>query len=248
MKSAVYIALVALFASLFITCSFADEQNPDCLPTCDSASVNWVIQTQAGTCGSNFTALLSTTGPCQLSSGGSLVCDSNIRNCVECNYITTTSAGLLFDCEAIGTSGTQIITATYMLGDLTGTIATAYMVTCSSPFATPVPVSIPIPTAPSTCDSSSVSLVLNGPCFCGEPFTATLSTDGPCDLSSGGALVCNGDGVDCQSCSVIPNSDSSLTYECTALASGGPQIVTGTYQLGTLIGTIARTAMVNCEV
>ena len=212
---------------------------------CDSRDVHFAPVTAdlTYTCGQTAPVLLSNSGNCTLVTGGLEVCNGQLRDCVLCTAFTPVGSGWRFDCPTLGEAGTQVLTATYLLGPLQGTIATAVQVSCASPFVTPT--TPPPPHTPVPCDSNTVSFSLNGPFTCGGSFGATLRTTSGCNLSSGGALVCDSLNRNCIPCPAT-GSGSTVSYNCTAKTSPGSQIVTATYQLGPFIGTIASAADMGC--
>lgn len=223
---------------------------PSTAPYCDSSSVSFKLLSDVGArvCGKNFYALLKTSGPCPLSSGGALVCNAFLRDCSRCTNITQTSEGLLFTCPAIGFYGIQVITATYQLGPLVGTIATSDFFKCGYPLPPCDPChTIPPPTHPQKCSDSALEFKLNPPFTCGGKFTATLKTNTPeCDLSSGGAQVCDSEYRNCRQCDRVLGNSPVLTYECHSLDCPGQQYVTATFNHGGKISTITRTQNFGC--
>ncbi|XP_049850694.1 uncharacterized protein LOC126323742 [Schistocerca gregaria] len=224
------------FATLFLLAAFTASAL-----SCDSSTVSFHLLPGDYTCGQIFYALLSTTDTCPLSSGGISICNGFGTDCVTCSNITNTTCGLLFTCTAIGYNGIQLITATYSLGPLVGTIATTGNFKCLVSYNPPPVVNTPIPVQPDQCLASSVSINVNGIVLAGSIFTATLSTNSTapgCTLSSGGAQLCNDIGRDCTQC-ITTGISPTLTYTCRAPPTPQQFVLTGTYLLGDVIGTIA---------
>lgn len=236
---------LALFVALVVvasTCTGETEAAP-----CNSANVRFTMLSSSTTCGSSFQALLSSISPdaaCPLTSGGALTCDGNLNNCVHCVETSNTVAGVLITCTPTNSNGVQVVTATYQLGLLLGTIANATTVSgCNPTPVVPVPVT-PIVHPPSEpCDSATVHFeLLSGPRYCGSTFQALLSTSDPkaaCPLSSGGLLACDANRRNCANCAAITTTSEGLLFSCLPTNYNGVQQITATYQLGNFIGTIA---------
>lgn len=100
-----------------------------------------------------------------------------------------------------------------------------------------------------TCPSSAVSLSISGPVLCDQPFLATLTNSGPstCPFSSGGALLCDSNHLNCQSCTNLAQGVNSISYRCTGLHLNGVQILTATFLIGNVITTVSSSSnLVNC--
>lgn len=214
---------------------------------CNSANVRFAMLSTSGTCGYPFQALLYSVAPdasCPLSTGGVLTCDSNLRNCINCTDIASTAAGILVTCNPTNSNGFQVLTATYALGPLLGTIANGTVVTGCNPVPS-VPVQPPPILHPPSepCDSATMSFtMISGPRTCGSSFQALLSTSDPkavCPLSSGGLLACDSNRRNCRSCGQPAVTSDGLLFTCLPTNYNGVQQITATYQLGNFIGTIA---------
>lgn len=236
-----------LFLALCVAIVVATTCSKTEAAPCNSDTMRFRMLSSTASCGTSFEGLLSTTRPdkdCALSSGGALTCDAQLNNCVHCTTIAVMSDGVHITCTPTNSNGIQVVTVTYALGPLLGTIANVTTVSACNPTpVVPVPVT-PIVHPPSEpCDSATVHFeLLSGPRVCGSAFQALLSTSDPkaeCRLSSGGLLACDANRRNCAPCSAVATTSDGLLYTCQPTNYNGVQQITATYQLGNFIGTIA---------
>lgn len=244
--------LLCLLLALVAQSAICSNHLPVHIPTqvdergCDSSLVSFELLHDPNVqCGGDIYGVLRNRGNCTLTTGGALICNDILRDCDRCVVVEKLSDGWLLRCKAINFNGVQVVTDTYLLGPLQGTIANATRVGCANPSPTP---QVIIPHTPVACDPVTLTFTLEGPFTCGGNFTAfltTLTTPG-CELESGGALVCDYNGVNCRPCNAVTGANPQLRYDCTSIHAQGQQIVTATYRLGPYTGTIANAADFGC--